>query len=169
MLKKQKQTNTKAGHAVIWSWNYIWAIYLLKQLYLAQFRQVEAKTKHDRDRLNAALSATCSRGLWKSSWYYFQWFFTWYLFIYFFLWGLITGRRWRYKHIKQGEDLEPLIEGDIGHKYDRCHVAPLSSTNKRKRPQVLGKIQKHAVGMTPVLACCISSQVICSSKTRMYN
>lgn len=45
---------TKAGHQQ--SWNYIWAIYLLKQLYLAEFRQVEANTKCDRDRLNCFIS-----------------------------------------------------------------------------------------------------------------
>lgn len=50
-MQQQHNETTKAGHAVIWSWSYIWAIYLLKQLYLAQFRQVEAKTKCDRDRL----------------------------------------------------------------------------------------------------------------------
>lgn len=57
-MQQQHNKNTEAGHAVIWSWSYIWAIYLLKLLYLARFRQVEAKTKCDRDRLNAALSAT---------------------------------------------------------------------------------------------------------------
>lgn len=71
-MQRQRNGNTKAGHAAVWSWNYIWATYLLKQLYLARFRQVEAKTKCDRDRLNAALSGTWSRALWESSWYYFQ-------------------------------------------------------------------------------------------------
>lgn len=65
-MPQQHNENTKAGHVVIWSWSYIWAIYQLKQLYSARFRQVEAKTKCDRDRLNTALSSTWSGGLQKS-------------------------------------------------------------------------------------------------------
>lgn len=52
LTPQQHNENIKAGHVVIRSWSYNWAVYLWKQLYLAQFRQVEAKTKCDRDRLN---------------------------------------------------------------------------------------------------------------------
>lgn len=62
-MQQQHSETTKAGYAVIWSSNYIWAI---KQLYLARFKHVGAKTKCDRESLNAALSFTWSRGLWKS-------------------------------------------------------------------------------------------------------
>lgn len=49
---KQKAI-ARAGNAVIWSWSYIWAIYLLKQLYLAQSSRAAAKTKCDRGRLKS--------------------------------------------------------------------------------------------------------------------
>ena len=64
-MQQQHDENTKARHAVIWIWNYIWGTYLLKQLYLAWFKQVEAKTKCDTGRLTAALSFTWTKGLWK--------------------------------------------------------------------------------------------------------
>lgn len=57
VLKKILGGETKrycqAGNAVIWSWRYIWAIYLLKQLYLAQSSRAAAKTKCDRGRLKS--------------------------------------------------------------------------------------------------------------------
>lgn len=53
----------------------IWAIYLLKQLDLAEFRQVEANTKCDGDRLNCFISHVKLR-LQESTWYCFQWLST---------------------------------------------------------------------------------------------
>lgn len=113
---EKSQSRTSA----IWGWTYIWATYLLKQLYLAEFRQVEANTKCDRDRLNCFISHVKLR-LQEFTWYYFQWLFHFILFIYviYSLCGLITGCRRRHKDSNWREDLK-IYAPIMGQAYYSC-------------------------------------------------